>query len=192
MFGVVEPSYNARFYKRGETDKGAGIATLYNQHAFHFLKKIGVTTAEVGPADDGEFVWAKVGFKPDNPLNVGRFQSELDKYAKFGYSPLISSPEEYWRLKYLVEKRPPGTHQEFIFAVSQSRSLPGGSGVGSNRRENQIKNWFKQNAPGGPGLLSFAEQRIGRRRRGQAVATTPRITRTRRPSIPLNTDRNIR
>jgi len=182
--------YQSRLFinRRGETDKGAGIATLYNQHAFHFLQKIGVTTAEVGPADDGEFVWAKVGFKPDNPLNVGRFQSELDKYAKFGYSPLISSPEEYWRLKYLVEKRPPGTHQEFIFAVSQSRSLPGGSGVGSNRRENQIKNWFKQNAKGGHGFLSFAEQRIGSRRRGQAVAPTPRVTRTRRPRIPVNSD----
>lgn len=186
--------YQSRLFitKRGETDKGAGIATLYNQHAFHFLQKIGVTKAEVGPADDGTFVWAKVGFKPNNPINVRRFQSELDKYAKFGYSSLISSPEEYWRLKYLVEKQPPGTHQEFIFAVSQSRSLPGGSGVGSNRRENQIKNWFKQNAPGGPGILSFAEQRIGSRRRGQAVAPTPRVTRTRRPRIPLNTDGNIR
>ena len=182
--------YQGRLFlnKRGEIDKGAGIATLYNQHAFHFLQKIGVTTAEVGPADDGTFVWAKVGFKPDSPLGLGRFQSELDKYAKFGYSPLISSPEEYWRLKYLVEKRPPGTHQEFIFAVSQSRSLPGGSGVGSNRRENQIKNWFKQNAAGGHGFLSFAEQRIGSRRRGQAVAPTPRVTRTRRPRIPVNSD----
>ena len=182
--------YQGRLFitKRGEIDKGAGIATLYNQHAFHFLQKIGVTKAEVGPADDGAFVWAKVGFKPNNPLNAGRFQSELDKYAKFGYSSLISSPEEYWRIKYLVEKRPPGTHQEFIFAVSQSRSLPGGSGPGSNRRENQIKNWFKQNAPGGPGSLSFAEQRIGSRRRGQAVAPTPRVTRTRRPRIPVNSN----
>lgn len=182
--------YQSRLFinRRGETDKGAGIATLYNQHAFHFLQKIGVTTAEVGPADDGTFVWAKVGFKPDSPLGLGRFQSELDKYAKFGYSPLISSPEEYWRLKYLVEKRPPGTHQEFIFAVSQSRSLPGGSDVGRNRRENQIKNWFKQNAAGGHGFLSFAEQRIGSRRRGQAVAPTPRVTRTRRPRIPVNSD----
>ena len=182
--------YQGRLFitKRGEIDKGAGIATLYNQHAFHFLQKIGVTKAEVGPADDGAFVWAKVGFKPDRLITVTRFQSELDKYAKFGYSPLISSPEEYWRIKYLVEKRPPGTHQEFIFAVSQSRSLPGGSGPGGNRRENQIKNWFKQYAPGGHGILSFAEQRIGRRRRGQAVAPTPRVTRTRRPRIPLNSD----
>ena len=182
--------YQGRLFldKRGSIDKGAGIATLYNQHAFHFLQKIGVTKAEVGPADDGAFVWAKVGFKPDNPIQVGRFQSELDKYAKFGYSSLISSPEEYWRIKYLVEKRPPGTHQEFIFAVSQSRSLPGGSGVGSNRRENEIKNWFKQNARGGHGFLSFAEQRIGTRRRGQAVAPTPRVTRTRRPRIPVNSD----
>ena len=182
--------YQGRLFlnRRGETDKGAGIATLYNQHAFHFLQKIGVNTAEVGPADDGTFVWAKVGFKPDSPINVGRFQSELDKYAKFGYSSLISSPEEYWRIKYLLEKRPPGTHQEFIFAVSQSRSLPSGSDVGRNRRENQIKNWFKQNAAGGHGFLSFAEQRIGSRRRGQAVAPTPRVTRTRRPRIPVNSD----
>lgn len=100
---------------------------------------------------------------------------------------MISNVEEYWKVKYLIEKRPPGTHQEFIFALASSSSVRGGRNSAANAREEQIKEWFKNNAGLGSGVLSFAAQRVGQRRRGEAVAkpvaSTPRRTRLRGTAV---------
>lgn len=174
--------YNNSMGIGSEADKGSGIATIYNQHAFYWLSKIGIERANVTAVNDGAFVWARIGYKRGAPSTNG-FSDELARFEKFGPGGLISNQEEYWKIKYLVQKSPPATHQEFILALASS-SVSGGRGSSANAREQQIKEWFKRYAGFGGGTLSFAEQKVGQRRRGaavaQPVASTPRRTRVRR------------
>ena len=142
---------------------------------------MGVNQANVTAVSDGAFVWARIGYKRGAP-STSPFSDELARFEKFGPGGLISNQEEYWKIKYLVEKRPPATHQEFILALASS-SVSGGRGSSANAREQQIKEWFKKYAGFGGGTLSFAEQKVGQRRRGagvaQPVASRPRRTRVR-------------
>jgi len=177
--------YNANMGIGNEADKGSGIATIYNQHAFYWLNKMGIDKANVTAVSDGAFVWARIGYKRGAPPTTP-FSDELARFEKFGPGGLISNQEEYWKIKYLAGKRPPATHQEFILALASS-SVSGGRGSSANAREQQIKEWFKRYAGFGGGTLSFAEQKVGQRRRGagvaQPVASKPRRTRVRGQAV---------
>ena len=89
----------------------------------------------------------------------------LKYYEKYGSGGLISTPEEYWRLRYLLEKRRRGqrvTRQEVIFAVASS------TGDKNERfmREETVKQWIKSNHPDFSGTLDFGEQKISPTPRG--------------------------
>jgi hypothetical protein len=154
-------------------DRGADIQTIYNQHAFLYLKQIGVTKAMVNAADDGQYVWARVGFKrnyglTDRDLQV--LQSPLKFYEDFGAGGLINNDAEYARIKSILAQARGGKqyqHQDIIFALDDP--------TGDREKMEYVKQWFKANLGFGGGTLSFAEQKIGQKLPKKAKIARPRI-----------------
>lgn len=151
--------YNASMFIGSSLDRGADIATIYNQHAFLYLKKMGLSSARVTAANDGRYVWARVGFKASSSLNarsLSPLEKELVFFEKFGAGGLISTEAEYMRVRSVLSQARQGrtfTHQEIIFAIDDP--------VGNKPRGEFVKQWFIDNIPTGGGTLSFAEQKIG-------------------------------
>lgn len=165
-------SQNSMFVT-SKIDRGADIQTIYNQHAFLYLKKIGVTKANVNAADDGQYVWARVGFKrgsglSNNDLQV--LQNPLKFYEDFGPGGLISNDAEYARIKSILAQARGGKryhHQDIIFALDDP--------TGDRARMEYVKQWFKANLGFGGGTLSFAEQKIGEKLAKKKKTPRPRI-----------------
>jgi hypothetical protein len=157
---------------RSKLDRGADIQTIYNQHAFLYLSKIGITSAKVTAADDGQYVWARVGFKQSGGVDRARLQglvSELRFYEEFGAGGLISNDAEYARISSILKQSEGGTrfyHQDIIFAVDD---------VDDRARAEYVKQWFKGNMPFGGGVLNFADQKVA----GAGRARRPRAPRVR-------------
>jgi hypothetical protein len=168
--GIV--SQNSMFVT-SKIDRGADIQTIYNQHAFLYLKQIGVTKANVNAADDGQYVWARVGFKrnyglTDRDLQV--LQSPLKFYEDFGAGGLINNDAEYARIKSILAQARGGKqyqHQDIIFALDDP--------TGDREKMEYVKQWFKANLGFGGGTLSFAEQKIGQKLPKKAKIARPRI-----------------
>lgn len=153
-------------------DRGADIQTIYNQHAFLYLKQIGVTKAKVNAADDGQYVWARVGFKRSFGLgnrDLQVLQAPLKFYEDFGAGGLINNDAEYARIKSILAQARGGKqyqHQDIIFALDDP--------TGDRAKMEYVKQWFKANLGFGGGTLSFAEQKIG-----QKLPKKPKIARPR-------------
>jgi len=154
---------------RSKLDRGADIQTIYNQHAFLYLSKIGITKAKVNAMDDGQYVWARVGFKQSGGVDRARLralESEMRFYEEFGAGGLISNDTEYARIASILKQAEGGTkfsHQDIIFAVDD---------VDDKARAEYVKQWFKSNIPFGGGVLKFADQKVAG------------VERTRRPRAP--------
>ena len=168
--GIV--SQNSMFVT-SKIDRGADIQTIYNQHAFLYLKQIGVTKANVNAADDGQYVWARVGFKRNYGLNnsdLQVLQSPLKFYEDFGAGGLINNDAEYARIKSILAQARGGKqyqHQDIIFALDDP--------TGDREKMEYVKQWFKANLGFGGGTLSFAEQKIGQKVPKKAKTPRPRI-----------------
>jgi hypothetical protein len=150
---------NDTMFIRSKLDRGADIQTIYNQHAFLYLKSIGVTKAKVSPAvQDGQYVWARVGFNNgDLPrARLQSFEKALYFYENFGAGGLINSSAEYFRIKSMVDQTIAGkgfSHQEWIFAIDDPAN--------DKIRREFVKHWFITNAPLPSGVFSFAKNKIG-------------------------------
>ena len=163
--GSSSRSVNSTYVKQNtmfvtsKLDRGADIQTIYNQHAFLYLKKMGITAAKVGAVDDGRYVWARVGFINPTPLGFGRLsvlEKELKFFEKFGAGGLISSEAEYMRIRSILNQARQGktfSHQEIIFAIDDPS--------GNKPRGEFVKQWFVTNMGSEGGTLSFAKQKIG-------------------------------
>jgi hypothetical protein len=163
--GSSSRSVNSTYVKQNtmfvtsKLDRGADIQTIYNQHAFLYLKKMGITAAKVGAVDDGRYVWARVGFINPTPLGFGRLsvlEKELKFFEKFGAGGLISSEAEYMRIRSILNQARQGktfSHQEIIFAIDDPS--------GNKPRGEFVKQWFVTNMGSEGGKLSFTAQKIG-------------------------------
>ena len=158
--GDAKKVYQNSFFIRSDIDKAADLATIYNQTAFTYLKAIGINKASVGPADDGRYVWARVGFKERGGLSsshYNRLDSALKFYKDFGVGGLVANDEQYIRLKKLVEAGKNGrkfNHQDAIFLIDDGN-------ITDKARREYIKHWFATNVPLSSATLSFSEQKIG-------------------------------
>jgi hypothetical protein len=162
--GDAKKVYQNSFFIRSDIDKAADLATIYNQTAFTYLKAIGINKAGVGPADDGRYVWARVGFKERGGLSsshYNRLDSALKFYKDFGVGGLVANDEQYIRLKKLVEAGKNGrkfNHQDAIFLIDDGN-------IADVARREYIKHWFATNVPLSSATLSFSEQKIGAKAR---------------------------
>jgi hypothetical protein len=160
-------------------DKNAGIQTIYNQHAFMYLNQIGITNAHVGTADDGPYVWARIGFKQQFEISSNQMRNIedlLDRYRAIGPVGLIGSDAEYRRVLAVYEMWKNGadvSHQDFIFAFDSSDKF----------RALRQKEWFKNNFGLGEGVLDFKDQfvTVNPGRAVQTIAEIQRIENERRP-----------
>ena len=169
--------YQGSMFISSKLDRGADIQTIYNQHAFLYLSKIGITKAKVNAADDGQYVWARVGFKRGSGLGRGdlrALESPLKFYEDFGPGGLISNDAEYARIKSILTQASGGvkfSHQDIIFALDDP--------TGDKPRMEYVKQWFKPNLGFPGGILKFADQKVG--------GTPPRRPRrARAPRAPAN------
>ena len=169
--------YQGSMFISSKLDRGADIQTIYNQHAFLYLSKIGITKAKVNAADDGQYVWARVGFKRGSGLGRGdlrALEAPLKFYEDFGPGGLISNDAEYARIKSILTQAAGGakfSHQDIIFALDDP--------TGDKPRMEYVKQWFKPNLGFPGGVLKFADQKVG--------GTPPRRPRrARAPRVPIN------
>lgn len=147
--------YNASLFITNPIDRNNGLASIYNGHAFIGLQQIGVKSARVTAADDGQFVWAKIGYKP-RPASLPNgaritLQKELDYFKAFGGGGLIRNAEEFALVKALLDKQRV-SHMEMIFALSGDQR--------DVMRDRQVKAWFLRYAPISGGRLSFRQELI--------------------------------
>lgn len=153
--------YNQNFFlERSPVDRGAGIQTVFNQHAFMFLNSIGVKKATVSTARDGQYVWARIGFVEEQGIYSGSITNmieQLDRYRNLGGIGIIQNDAEYRRIQALVKKYQNDsrsvTHQDFIFAFDDN---------GDKLRALRIKEFFKRSMPMSSGALIFGDQPITR------------------------------
>ncbi len=151
---------NASFFIYNNIDKGADIATIYNGVAFKYLSAIGVTQAKVNPADDGQYVWARIGFRNSEQLDSTQLkglQQALKQYELVGGSGLIRTDEEYQRVKaflQLAKNGVPVWTQDAIFIMDSGN-------IQDIARRDYIKHWFIDNMPLYPGaVLNFDLNKI--------------------------------
>ena len=164
MEGNPPSMYNNSFFIHKESDKGADLATIYNGVAFRYLEKIGVEQAQVSPADDGQYIWARVGFKNEQtPLDANRIQNftnAMRTYELMGPAGLIKTDEEYQRAKTFVELFKSGTTlhvQDAIFMMDSGN-------IQDLARRDYIKHWFIEHMPLFSGAtLNFADQKISKK-----------------------------
>ena len=164
MEGDPPSMYNASFFIGKQSDKGADLATVYNGVAFKYLEKIGVEQAQVSPAEDGQYIWARVGFKNEgSPLDAYRIQKFTDAmrtYELIGDAGLIKTDEDYQRVKTFVELFKSGTTlhvQDAIFMMDSGN-------IQDLARRDYIKHWFIEHMPLFSGAsLNFADQKIGKK-----------------------------
>lgn len=176
-FGNGKVKQNSMFIT-SKLDRGADIQTIYNQHAFLYLSKIGITKAEVNAADDGQYVWARVGFKRGTGLSrqdLRALESPMKFYENFGAGGLISNDAEYARIKSILAQAQVGIkfhHQDIIFALDDP--------TGDKQRMEYVKQWFKPNLGFPGGTLKFSEQKVG----GTPVRRPRRARASRQRSVP--------
>lgn len=176
-FGNGKVKQNSMFIT-SKLDRGADIQTIYNQHAFLYLSKIGITKAEVNAADDGQYVWARVGFKRGTGLSrqdLRALESPLKFYEDFGAGGLISNDAEYARIKSILSQAQGGIkfhHQDIIFALDDP--------TGDKPRMEYVKQWFKPNLGFPGGTLKFSEQKVG----GTPARRPRRARAPRQRSVP--------
>ena len=138
---------------RSANYKNSGFASVYNPHAFTWLKASGFKHAKVGTAWDGKFVWGKMGYRESSYKSralANLLEREVKKIREGGTSRIVNKRDaeiiatlidEARRRNYDV--RAP-QHAEYLMAMS-------------NRDQAKVKSWFTRNAPFDSGTFYFDE-----------------------------------
>lgn len=133
--------------------KNSGFASIYNPHAFTWLKASGFEYASVGTAWDGKFVWGKMGYRESSAKSQNlarRLEAEVKKIREGGRSSVINKRDAEIIAALIDEARRKNfdvrapQHAEYLMAMS-------------NRDNARVKSWFTQNAPFDSGKFYFDE-----------------------------------
>lgn len=133
--------------------KNLGLASIYNPHAFTWLKASGFKRADVGAAWDGQFVWGKLGFRTNElaSKNIAQRLEEEIKIIRSGGTSNVINKRDADIIAALIDEakrrdydiRAP-QHSEYLMAMS-------------NRNDETVKQWFTDNVPFGNGSFFFDE-----------------------------------
>lgn len=133
--------------------KNSGFASIYNPHAFTWLKASGFEYASVGTAWDGKFVWGKMGYRESSAKSRNlalRLEAEVKKIREGGRSSIINKRDAEIIAALIDEARRKNfdvrapQHAEYLMAMS-------------NRDQAKVKGWFTRNAPFDSGKFYFDE-----------------------------------
>ena len=133
--------------------KNSGFASIYNPHAFTWLKASGFEYASVGTMWDGKFVWGKMGYRESSAKSRNlalRLEAEVKKIREGGTSSIINKRDAEIIAALIDEARRKNfdvrapQHAEYLMAMS-------------NRDQARVKGWFTRNAPFDGGKFYFDE-----------------------------------
>jgi len=138
---------------RSKKYKNSGFASVYNPHAFTWLKASGFKKASVGTMWDGKFVWGKMGYR-ESPYKsralANLLEKEIKKIREGGTSRIVNKGDADIIAALIDEARRRNfdirapQHAEYLMAMS-------------NRDQPKIKGWFTANAPFDSGTFYFDE-----------------------------------
>jgi hypothetical protein len=145
--------------------KNGGFTSVFNPHAFTWLKASGFKRQEVSAAADGTYVWSRSGFRQprDRAEQVVRnMEEELRKY-RIGEASIIRTDLDADMVEYLAGEarrknfaKSAPQHPEFILAMSNN----GKTKEERDAREEEIMLWFQRNAPFGRGEFAFTNVNV--------------------------------
>lgn len=153
--------YNATMFIDNEADKGAGLATIYNHHAFMYQKAAGFKKVKVRAAADGPYVWGRFGYRSKiSDSNISNARNEVANF-RAGRSRVIKNEQQARIWEALIEehekwkrsggrRRQPYRHMDFIYAIDVEDKAHG----------KDIRNWFVLNFRMPAGEFIFAENGI--------------------------------
>lgn len=148
--------YNNSLFIRAQGHKNNGIQTIYNQHAFMYAKAAGFTKFNVTAADDGPYVWGRVGFETDRPIpgdSVTRMMAQVNAFRRGDSSSIVKNEEDAQIIEYLVQKHRDNPssvrHMDFIYALTNA----GATETKRRARDTELRNWFVRNMPMGGGTF---------------------------------------
>ena len=154
---------NASMFIRGQADKNNGIQTIYNQHAFMYAKAAGFDKVKVGTADDGPYVWGRIGFDSDTPIGNGstsRMNEQLQAFRR-GDPSIIKNAEDANIIEYLIQKHEEDPtsvrHMDFIYALSNPEKV---NQTKKRKRDKELRDWFVTNMPLRQGVYYFEKNLV--------------------------------
>jgi hypothetical protein len=133
--------------------KNSGFASIFNPHAFTWMKAAGIEKAKVSADWDGKFVWGKLGFRQNSAQSKAialKLEEEIKKIRAGGRSSVVNKRDadliamlldEARRKNYSVDAP---QHPEYLLAMS-------------NRDKRNVKGWFTKNAAFTTGEFPFDE-----------------------------------
>lgn len=150
--------------------KNEGFTSVYNPHAFTWLKASGFERAAVGAIDDGRFVWGRFGFRQEM-VDLGRgrrladdLMGEVKKYRDGERNGLIRTDLDADLIEYLtaVAKQKNFSidapqHPEYILALAGDKNFTEAQKVAYDKK---LQEWFVNASPFGTGVYDFNDQNV--------------------------------
>jgi hypothetical protein len=156
--------YNNPF---AESIKNEGFTSVYNPHAFTWLKASGFKYADVQAAWDGQFVWARFGYRQDLGPRAGKgladaLMLEVSKYRQGGRDGLIRTDLDADLIEYLTTVAQQKNfaidapqHPEYILALAGDKNF---SEAEKKAYDKKLQQWFVQTSPFGSGKYDFTDE----------------------------------
>ena len=153
----------------GNKAKNEGFTSVFNPHAFTWLKASGFERAEVTAISDGRFVWGRAGFRQERGSVMGDriadlLMEEVKKYRDGEEDGLIRTDLDADLIEYLttVAKQKDFTidapqNPEYILALAGDKNFTEAEKKAYDR---QLQEWFTVNAPFGTGKLVFTDENV--------------------------------
>jgi hypothetical protein len=153
----------------GNKAKNEGFTSVFNPHAFTWLKASGFERAEVTAISDGRFVWGRAGFRQERGSVMGdriadQLMEEVKKYRNGEEDGLIRTDLDADLIEYLttVAKQKDFTidapqNPEYILALAGDKNFTEAEKKAYDR---QLQEWFTVNAPFGTGKLVFTDENV--------------------------------
>lgn len=150
--------------------RNEGFTSVYNPHAFTWLKASGFKRAEVGAIGDGRFVWGRYGFRQDLARNgEGRrlatsLMTEVTKYRNGERDGLIRTDLDADLIEYLTTIATQKDfaidapqHPEYILALAGDKNFTEAEKVAYDEK---LQEWFVNVSPFGTGVYDFNDQNV--------------------------------
>lgn len=158
--------YNNPF---AESIKNEGFTSVYNPHAFTWLKASGFKYADVNAAWDGQFVWARFGYRQDLGPRAGKgladaLMLEVSKYRQGGRDGLIRTDLDADLIEYLTTVAQQKNfaidapqHPEYILVLAGDKNF---SEAEKKAYDKKLQEWFVQTSPFSAGQFDFTDENV--------------------------------
>jgi hypothetical protein len=149
--------------------KNEGFTSVFNPHAFTWLKASGFDRADVSAAADGRFVWGRFGYRQSlSEQRAGNLakalMEEVKRYREGGGDGLIRTDLDADLIEYLttVAKQKNFTidapqHPEYILALAGDANFTEDE---KKAYDKKLQEWFVAQAPFGSGKYDFTDENV--------------------------------